>query len=219
MPAAGTVPAAEDLRAAAGAAGKLLAAVPDFAVPVPAMGADVRSVVRHVAECLHWYAHDLVGGPIESPGPRPDWPADAAPADLIRELGIAAEVLARVVALAGPGDRGWHPWGQPDAAGMAAIGIAEIVLHTHDTAAGVGLAWTPPAGAVTATLTRLFPEVPGDGDPWAALSWATGRLDLPGRPRVTHWRYALSPPSAAQDTAPADAGVTGGSSPAPSSRP
>jgi hypothetical protein len=123
MSAAGTVPAAEDLRAAAGAAGKLLAAVPDFAMPVPAMGVDVRSVVRHVAECLHWYAHDLVGGPIESPGPRPDWPADAAPADLIRELGIAAEVLARVVALAGPGDRGWHPWGQPDAAGMAAIGI------------------------------------------------------------------------------------------------
>jgi hypothetical protein len=186
-----TGPTAADLRLATAAAQDLLAAVPDFSSHVPVMDGDVRRVVVHIAGCLQWYAHDLVAGPTESPGPTPEWPADAAPADMVRELGISAEVLARVVALAGPDDRAWHPWGLPDASGIAAIGIAEIVLHTDDVASGVGLPWTPPAGPVAATLARLFPEALADSDPWTAMRWATGRGDLPGRARVTDWRYAL----------------------------
>ena len=186
-----TGPAAADLRAAAGAAQDLLVAVPDFSALVPVMDGDVRRVVVHIATCLQWYAHDLVAGATESPGPMPEWPADAAPADLVRELGISAELLARVVALAGPGDRAWHPWGVADPAGMAAIGIAEIVLHTDDVAAALGLSWAPPAGPVAGTLARLFPDAPADGDPWAVLRWASGRGDLPGRERVTEWRYVM----------------------------
>jgi hypothetical protein len=188
-----TGPAAADLRSASAAAQELLGRVPDFAAPVPAMDGDVRGVVVHIAQCLVWYAHDLVAGPTESPGPMPAWPADAGPADLVRELGIAAEVLARVVALAGPDDRGWHPWGLPDAPGIAAIGIAELLLHTGDVAAALGLPWAPPPAPAAATLARLFPDAPADGDPWTALCWATGRGELPGRPRVTAWRYALTP--------------------------
>lgn len=185
-----TGPAAADLRAAAGAATRLLASVPDLSAPVPAMDGDVRRVVVHIAECLQWYAHDLVGGPTEALGPEPAWPAEA---DVVRELGIAAEVLARVVALAGPEDRAWHPWGGADAAGIAAIGVAEIVLHTGDVAVALGLTWAPPSGPVTATLARLFPDAPVAGDAWTALQWATGRGDLPGRERVTDWRYAMAP--------------------------
>jgi hypothetical protein len=155
------------------------------------MDGDVRRVVVHIATCLQWYAHDLVAGATESPGPMPSWPDEASPADLVRELGIAAELLARAVALAGPDDRGWHPWGVADAAGFAAVGIAEIALHTDDVASAIGLAWAPPAGPVTATLARLFPGVAADGDPWAAMRWATGRGDLPGRDRVTTWQYAM----------------------------
>jgi hypothetical protein len=103
-------------------------------------------------------------------------------------------VLARVVATATPDDRGWHPWGVADAAGFAAIGIAELALHAHDVAAALGLLWTPPAGPVAATLARLFPDVPADGDAWAAMLWASGRGDLPGRERVADWRYAMEPP-------------------------
>ena len=187
-----TGPAAADLRAAAGAAQHLLASVPDFSAPVPAMDGDVRRVVVHIATCLQWYAHDLVAGNTESPGPMPSWPDEASPADLVRELGVSAEVLARVVALAGPDDRAWHPWGVADAAGMAGIGIAEIVLHTDDVASALGLPWSPPAGPVAATLVRLFPDAPADGDPWPALRWASGRGDLPGRERVTEWRYAMA---------------------------
>jgi hypothetical protein len=202
-----TGPSAADLLAAAAAAQELLGRVPDFAAEVPAMDGDVRGVVVHIASCLTWYAHDLVAGPPESVGPTAQWPSDSPPADLARELGIAAGVLARVVATAGPDDRGWHPWGVADATGFAAIGIAELVLHTHDVASAHGLPWSPPAGPVAATLARLFPDVPADGDPWAAMLWATGRGDLPGRDPVTAWRYAMEP------------AVTGGSSPGSSSRP
>jgi len=188
-----TGPSAADLTAVASAAQELLGRVPDFDAEVPAMDGDVRRVVVHIASCLTWYAHDLAAGPSEAVGPMPQWPEDAAPADLVRELGIAADVLARVVATAAPHDRGWHPWGVADAAGFAAIGIAELVLHTHDVASALGLAWTPPAGPVAVTFARLFPGVPADGDPWAAMLWATGRDDLPGRERVTEWRYAMEP--------------------------
>lgn len=187
-----TGPAAADLRAAAGAASELLGSVPDFSAPVPTMQGDVRRVVVHIATCLQWYAHDLVAGASETPGPMPEWPADATPADLVRELGIAAELLARTIALAGPDDRAWHPWGVADPSGMAAIGTAEIVLHTDDVATAAGLPWAPPAGPVAATLARLFPDAPADDDRWAVLRWATGRGDLPGRERVSDWQYAMA---------------------------
>jgi hypothetical protein len=187
-----TGPGAADLRSASAAAQELLSRVPDFATPVPVMDGDVRRVVVHIAQCLVWYTHDLVAGATESPGPMPVWPDDAGPAELVRELGIAAEVLARVVALAGPDDRAFHPWGVADPAGIAAIGIAEIVLHTDDVASALDLSWSPPPGPAAATLARLFPDVPADGDPWTALRWATGRADLPGRERVTGWRYAMA---------------------------
>jgi hypothetical protein len=188
-----TGPSAADLLAAASAAQELLGRVPDFAAEVPVMDGDVRGVVVHIASCLAWYAHDLAAGPSESAGPVPQWPEDAGAADLLRELGIAADVLARVVTTATPEDRGWHPWGVADAAGFAAIGIAELALHTQDVASALGLPWTPPAGPVAATLARLFPDVPAGGDPWAAMLWATGRRDLPGRERIARWRYAMEP--------------------------
>lgn len=188
-----TGPAAADLRSAASAAQELLGRAPDFSAHVPRMDADVRRVVVHIAGCLAWYAHDLAAGPTESAGPTPQWSADIAPADLVRELGIGADVLARVVATARPADRGWHPWGVADAAGFAAMGIVEILVHTDDVADGLGLDWTPPAGPVLAALSRLFPQAPVDAPPWRALLWCTGRADLPGRDRVTDWRWHAAP--------------------------
>jgi hypothetical protein len=197
---AGPAPTAADLRAAAVAAAGVLAEVADPAAAVPAVDADVRFVVVHVAQCLWWYAHDLVAGAEESPGPVPGFSDETPYPALVREVGLAAEVLARAVSGAGASDRGWHPWGLPDAAGIAAIGIAEIVLHTDDVATALGRPWTPPAGAVLATLARLFPDAPDDADPWSALRWSTGRADLPGRERVTEWRYQMDPLRTRQDT-------------------
>jgi hypothetical protein len=188
-----TGPSAADLLAAASAAQELLGRVPDFTAGVPVMGTDVRGVAVHIAGCLTWYAHDLAAGPAESPGPTPQWPEDAVPADLVRELGIAADVLARVVATARPGDRGWHPWGVADAAGFAGMGIVELLVHAGDVASAQGLDWSPPPGPVLAALQRLFPDAPVEAHPWRALLWCTGRADLPGRARVTGWRWHAAP--------------------------
>ena len=129
-------------------------------------------LVEHVSACLAWYAHDLAAGPEESPGPVPSWPAGAPLPGLVREMVVAAEVLARVVDGADPGDRGWHPWGSPDPSGFAAIGSAELLIHTGDVADALALDWAPPAALAEALRARLFPEAPSDVEPWAAVCWA-----------------------------------------------
>jgi hypothetical protein len=94
---------------------------------------------------------------------------------------------------AGPADRGWHSHGVADAAGFAAIGCAEVLVHGTDVADALGLSWSPPGDVAAAVLARLFPEVTDVPDPMAGLLWATGRLALPGRPRRTSWTYGMTP--------------------------
>ena len=183
----------EDLRAAGAAVHELFGRVPDGAAAVPSLGTDAVGVAAHITSCLTWYAHDLVAGPVEVSAfdlvRRPD--ADLAETCL--QLAAATEVLARVVEASGPGERGFHPWGLADAAGFAAMGCAELLLHAGDVAGDHGLDWTPPSRLAGATRARLFPWAPADADPWSALLWATGRGDLPGREPVTSWRWHAAP--------------------------
>ena len=62
----------------------------------------------------------------------------------------------------------------------------EILMHTFDITAGLGIVWHPPEALCQAVLARLFPGAPGD-DPARVLLWSTGRADLPGRPRRSSW--------------------------------
>jgi hypothetical protein len=73
------------------------------------------------------------------------------------------------------------------------MGIVETLLHTHDVAQGLGLTWAPPGGLCDRVLARLFRDVPADQDRWQVLRWATGRADLPGRPRPERWRWYGEP--------------------------
>jgi hypothetical protein len=47
------------------------------------------------------------------------------------------------VRTASPDCLGWHPHGYYSAAGFAAIGAAEGLVHGQDIAAGLGIAWWP----------------------------------------------------------------------------
>ena len=73
------------------------------------------------------------------------------------------------------------------------MGVVETLVHTHDVAAGLGLEWTPPADLCDRVLTRLFPDAPAGGDRWQTLLWATGRGELPARPRQATWRWDGTP--------------------------
>ena len=181
------------LRASLTAVGELFARVPDGAAAVPVVGTSVIGVAHHLGGCLAWYAHDLAAGP-----------AQVSPADLVSRsqaslaavaagVGAWGEVLARTVDAARPADRGWHPHGVSDAAGFAAIGCAELLVHGSDVADAGCLAWSPPADVAAAVLARLFPDAGDVADPLTGLLWATGRADLPGRARRSAWTYAMTP--------------------------
>lgn len=185
---------AELVRVAVDAFGRLLGPLPAEAGGRPAMGSTVREVVGHVADCLAFYAHDLVAGRSEVTAgtfvarPGADLPSLAA------SVGAWGEVLARVVAVSPADERGWHPHGLADAAGFAGMGCAEVLLHGHDVAAALDAGWSPPRDVAAFVLARLFPQAEPAGDPWTTLLWATGRLELPGRETVREWRYSCAPP-------------------------
>ncbi|TMR10155.1 hypothetical protein ETD86_40690 [Nonomuraea turkmeniaca] len=129
------------------------------------------------------------GGPTETI--RAD--LEAGPTGLLQVLDACGAMLAAMVRTTPPGIRGHHGFGASDPEGFAAMGLVETLVHTHDLAEGLGLSWTPPRDMCARVLARLFPDAPGDTDPWATLLWATGRAELPGRPRLTGWRWHGAP--------------------------
>ena len=169
---------------------------------------DCWETVEHLADDLFAYAAQL--GPRQPPldgevpfvweRGRPGGPANAVHADraagpggLLMVLEACGALLAAMVRTAAPEVRAHHGFGASDPEGFAAMGIVETLVHTHDLAEGLGLDWEPPAGLCARVLARLFPQAPGDAEPWPALLWATGRAALPGRPRQTTWRWYGEP--------------------------
>ncbi len=190
---------------AAAACQALLAAAADqdWASPIPEMDWTAAEAVSHMAEGTLWYASDLAAGARQLEAMELRVPPGMAHADIIRRIGAFATVLARVVDGTPPGTRGRHPMGQADASGFAAMACDELLVHTDDAGRGLGVPSTPPDGLVRATLARLFPWAPG-GDPWPALLWCNGRIELPGRARQARWRWHCAPLEEWDGLTPAD---------------
>jgi hypothetical protein len=119
-------------------------------------------------------------------------PADGA-AGLLEVFEACGSLLTAMVHTAPPGRQSFHNYGPSDPSDFAAMGVVEVLVHMHDVAAGLDLDWSPPGDLCAAALRRLFPQAPGDTDPWAALLWSTGRRDLPGRPAPTGWTWDGAP--------------------------
>ncbi|MEU0986688.1 hypothetical protein [Streptomyces sp. NPDC005953] len=169
---------------------------------------DCWETVEHLSDDLFAYAAQMGPRtpPLEGEVPfvwerrRPGGPANvvhadrtAGPAGLLQVLEASGALLVAMVRTASPQVRAYHVHGVSDAEGFAAMGIVETLVHTHDLAQGLGLAWSPPADLCSRVLDRLFPHAPGATDRWPTLLWATGRADLPGRPRPTAWRWDSTP--------------------------
>jgi hypothetical protein len=144
----------------------------------------------HLALGLVGYAGLLIARPTDryitlfaSLDPRAPVPAR------IEGIRIAASLLASAVRDTTADARAWHPWGQSDATGFAAMGIVELAVHTYDITRALGLSWTPSAGLSAAVLARLFPESPLGYGPSDSLLWCAGRLPLPGLPRRVNWQW------------------------------
>ncbi|MDV3223025.1 maleylpyruvate isomerase N-terminal domain-containing protein [Intrasporangium sp.] len=144
------------------------------------------TTAAHVAHDLLAYAGQVAAQPESAYLPfdlviRTDTP----PRDLLQVVVACGRLLSNALAAAGQDARAWH-WGTTDPSGFAAMGVTEILVHTHDIAQGLGVSWLPPESLCAAVLARLFPDAP-DGDPVQVLLWSTGRAELEGRQRVTSW--------------------------------
>ncbi|WP_105975202.1 GNAT family N-acetyltransferase [Streptomyces geranii] len=157
-----------------------------------------RRTAEHIASDLIAYAGQLAGQAKSAYVPflisidgREGGLAPADNAGILDVLTTTGALLGAAVRTAPRNARGFHPYPFRSAnrEGFAAMGIAEVLLHAYDIAQGLDLAYEPPAHLAEFVLTRIFPEVRPGPDPWQTLLWATGRADLPGRPRLTEWHW------------------------------
>lgn len=169
---------------------------------------DCWETVEHLSDDLFAYAAQL--GPRKPPldthvpftweSRRPGGPVNtihadraAGPDGLLQVLDASGALLVAMVRTTAPEVRAHHVFGVSDPEGFAAMGIVETLVHTHDLAEGLGLAWDPPGDLCSRVLARLFPDAPDSTDPWPTLLWATGRAELPGHARRTTWRWYGEP--------------------------
>jgi hypothetical protein len=163
--------------------------------------------VEHIADDLFAYATQLTpatppGGyiPIAMTSARPDGPQSAihidpssGAASLLQAVEACGALLVAMITTSSPDTRAWHPEGISDPEGFAAMGVTETLVHGYDVAQGLGVPWEPPADLCARVLSRLFPSVPAEPLPWPAFLWATGRADLPDRPRLADWHWHAEP--------------------------
>ncbi|MFG2604074.1 GNAT family N-acetyltransferase [Streptomyces sp. NPDC048514] len=155
-----------------------------------------RRTAEHIAGDLIAYAGQLAGRAQDAYVPfgiTLDEGTDNA--GLLHVIETTGVLLATTVRATPPGVRAFHPYPfrSADREGFAAMGIAEVLLHTHDLAEGLGLGYEPPEDLAESVLTWLFPHVQPGPAPWPTLLWATGRGELPGRAPVTDWRWHNNP--------------------------
>ncbi|MFK4798364.1 GNAT family N-acetyltransferase [Streptomyces sp. MPA0124] len=153
---------------------------------------DCRYTAEHIASDLIAYAGQLAGRATEAYVPfEITLDEGTGNEDVLQVIETTGALLAATVRTTPREVRAFHPYPFRSAnrEGFAAMGITEVLLHTHDIAEGLGLAYEPSAELCADLLARIFPHVQPGTDPWRTLLWATGRGDLPGRDPVTEWRW------------------------------
>ncbi|GAA2831202.1 maleylpyruvate isomerase N-terminal domain-containing protein [Kitasatospora sp. CM 4170] len=160
----------------------------DWSAPAGPLEWSCRETAVHIAHDLLAYAGQLAARPADRYLPLDlTVPPAAGPAEVLTVVTACARLLATALDAAPSDLRAWH-FGPFDPPGFAAMGVSELLLHTHDIALGLGLPWRPPAGLSAAVLDRLTVDAP-PGDPGDVLLWHTGRGELNGRPRRSSWTW------------------------------
>jgi len=172
------------------------AATKDWTTAAGTGDLDAWHTAEHIGDCLLSYAAQVVS---RRPGGYVPFLAvleKGVPAAEALEFALTGStILAAVVRTASPEARAYHPTGTADPAGFAAMGCAEVLVHGEDIARGLGLALDPPRPVCGLVMARLFPHLGdvSDLDPWTALRWAMDRVEVPGRPKQTGWRWHGAP--------------------------
>jgi hypothetical protein len=119
---------------------------------------------------------------------------EPAPADVLESIEVAYRLLAMTVRGTPPDVRAYHPRGDADAEGFAALASMEALVHCYDITTGLGLPFEPSRDVCGRVLARSFPTaLDVHTDPLVALLWATGRVNLPDQEPVTEWQQRAAP--------------------------
>ena len=160
-------------------------------VPAAGLQWSCRQTALHMVDCLYFYAMQVIyGHPDDYLCTELALDDSASPPRLLTALSAHAELLHRIARSAGPDLRAHHNYGLSDAAGFAAMGVVETLIHTLDVVRGLNPAdpWRPPAELAAPVIARLFPNAPG-GDPADVLLYCCGRAALGELPRQTQWQW------------------------------
>jgi len=157
---------------------------------------DCWHTAEHIGDCLLSYAWQLAVQPTTRyVRAIATAEKDASPAEVLEFAVTGGRVLASMVRTSPAHVRAFHPAGNADPEGFAALGCNEALLHGNDIAQGFGLSLDPPRNVCRRVLARLFPQVPSelaDTDPWTSLLWAGGRTELPDH-QQPQWRPHPAP--------------------------
>jgi hypothetical protein len=166
----------------------------DWNVPAADIGQTCRETIDHVVSCQTFYASHLA---TRTPSPLPrlrKHDVDAPLEHVLDLVPVGAAVLAAVARASASDVRAFHPAGMADPEGFLAMGCDEIIVHTGDIAAGLGVAFAPPDDLCARVVARLFPWAPSDTAPWPTLLWANGRAALGERERLDpDWSWHCAP--------------------------
>ena len=175
----------------------------DWSVPADGLEWTCWGTIEHTADDLFAYAAQIAGRrpaldtyvPFAEPATRRPsrscadarrGRAPATPASC-RCWTRAAVCWSRVARQADPAKRGGHPYGISDPEGFAAMGTVETLLHLHDVAGPLGLAWDPGPRRRT---TGAGPAVPGRSRPTATRGRrCCGVTGATRQRRWTSWRW------------------------------
>ncbi|MYW02584.1 hypothetical protein [Streptomyces sp. SID3343] len=166
----------------------------DWSRPAGELDWDCWYTLVHIVGDLYTYAGQVASGRLDDYVPVGiHAEGDPSPTRMLHAVRAGGTILSTVVATRPDSVRAYHPYGNSDPDGFAAMGMVEVMVHMYDLAAGLDLTYAPPSGPC-ARLMRLFPDAPTDVDPWSALLWSTGRVELPGHARrVGKWRWKAMP--------------------------
>ncbi|MFG1923097.1 maleylpyruvate isomerase N-terminal domain-containing protein [Cryptosporangium sp. NPDC048952] len=153
----------------------------DWSVPAGVLEWSCRETLAHIAHDLFAYAAQLAGRRLSRYLPQDlVMRAEATTTDVLAAAEASGALLTTTIRAADPETRAWH-YGPCDPCGFAALGVAEILVHTHDITQGLGIPWHLPAELGAAALRRLAPDADPD------LLRYTGRLGDVGE---WHWHAA-----------------------------
>jgi hypothetical protein len=184
-----------DLRTVLDAIMAGFAQVPDDGWGRPAHGLDwdCRDTAGHLLDDFGFYAMNLAGrvppqddyidllepAPWQ-PGSPPIvfWPDPAKGTEaIVRCVDAVGGLLVAVTATAPAGRVGYHPRGNADASGFAAMGIVEGAAHAWDVLTAQGIDFRIEDEVTERVLNRLFRGAIRTDDAWHDFLAATGRTD------------------------------------------